>query len=425
MSTPPPPVDETTTAEPAPDSAVETNGRARRTKRDARLVSFSDVVRAHHRWDVAEEADQETARHDFNAKLDEFERRNHVSVVDAYWCRKDASAVALAEFRQPRPGPVRRFFQKVSRREKVPDLRLYRVTDWVTEDSRKLADLLHACDVLAIKATWGLEGLQRTVVMQWLLAVEAHILGFVESEWRRRSSSADAPETRAGNGRAQTEVARSERAAEMRKAWAKRREQQETAARLDRVYRGTLRELSKIEDYYLQAGEKRARLRYVQGMLLLGVPAVAITAVITGLILNLFFDPFELDSPGVRRFYASMGAGAIGAMFSVLIRMAGRGGGFAVDHELGSVGVMRLGAFRPLVGAVSGVVLVLLFQTNIGPMDVGTAPLAFYVVVGFLAGFSERWTVVVLGGAMRTIDKVDDKPDDGKTGAAASPGSTA
>jgi hypothetical protein len=31
----------------------------------------------------------------------------------------------------------------------------------------------------------------------------------------------------------------------------------------------------------------------------------------------------------------------------------------------------------------------------------------FYVVAAFLSGFSERWTKVVLDGAMRTIAKVD------------------
>jgi hypothetical protein len=98
----------------------------------------------------------------------------------------------------------------------------------------------------------------------------------------------------------------------------------------------------------------------------------------------------------------------------VLIRMSGRGGGFTIDHELGSVGVRRLGAFRPLIGAVSGVIVSFLVQTSLVPIDKQSLSIEFYVVVAFLAGFSERWTKVVLAGAMRTIDKVsdDEKPQE-------------
>ena len=108
-----------------------------------------------------------------------------------------------------------------------------------------------------------------------------------------------------------------------------------------------VRELNKIEDYYQAAGDKRARLHYVAGMIFLGMFAAALAALASAGILWLF-GLLDLDSSGVRRFYACMGAGAVGAVVSVLIRMSGRGGGFTIDHELGSVGVRRLGAFRPL-----------------------------------------------------------------------------
>jgi hypothetical protein len=391
---------------------------AGRAKPGPRLVSFSDVVRAHFDWDAAaRDGDGErarVARRRFGDRLAAFESRYKVELVDAYWCRKEASAVALAAAREQSPGPLRRVHRRVFGVTEAPDLRLLRVTDWVTGDARKLADLFHRCDVLAIKAMWGLEGFQRTVVMQWLLAVEVHILGFVESESRLVDSGAGLT---AGDGRDPNETGNA-RARTDRRRSPGRRATDQAAARLDRFCRGTMRELSKIEDYYQQAGQKRGRLRYVEGMLVIGMPAVAVAAVLAGLILWIFglWDP---DSAGVRRFYACMAAGALGAIVSVLIRMSGRRGGFTIDNELGAVGVMRLGAFRPLIGAVSGVVLSFLVQTPFLQLDQESFNIEFFVVVAFLAGFSERWTKVVLDGAMRTIEKTGDASDGGGTNGSA------
>jgi hypothetical protein len=49
----------------------------------------------------------------------------------------------------------------------------------------------------------------------------------------------------------------------------------------------------------------------------------------------------------------------------------------------------------------------LLVSTTLVPIEPSAPTFHFYVVAGFLAGFSERWTKVVLDGAMRTIAKVD------------------
>jgi hypothetical protein len=170
-------------------------------------------------------------------------------------------------------------------------------------------------------------------------------------------------------------------------------------------------ELNRIEDYYQAAGEKRARLHYVTGMTLLGTIFVIAAALAAGVALELF-GLLDLHEAGVRRFYACLAAGAVGAVVSVLMRMSGRGGGFTIDHELGAVGVRRLGAFRPLIGAVSGVVVSFLVQTSLVPIDQSSLSIEFYVVVAFLAGFSERWTKVVLDGAMRTVEPTGDAAPD-------------
>jgi hypothetical protein len=116
------------------------------------------------------------------------------------------------------------------------------------------------------------------------------------------------------------------------------------------------------------------------------------------------FDSLDPDNQNVRQFYASVVAGAVGAIVSVLMRMSRTGDDrFTLDHELGSSGVMHLGAFRPIIGAISGVVVALLIKTTLIPIDPTVQQTELYAVAAFLAGFSERWTKVVLGGAMRTI----------------------
>jgi hypothetical protein len=322
-------------------------------------TSFSEVARAHYDWDRGAEAD---AGH-FRDTLEAFEAESG-RIVDAYWCRKDASAVALTVREHPRRGAMRRLLSGDG-----DDYRLHRISDWVTAGTRDLPDLLHDCDILAIKAAKGLEGVPRAVVMQWLMAVEAHVLGFIE---RHRDVEPRPKEL--------AEFMRRQRA-----------------------------ELRRIEAYYHEAGEKRARLRYVEGMLGIGILFVALAALATWGVLALFGFG-DLHDERVREFYAATAAGALGAIVSVMMRMSGRGD-FAIDHELGRTGVLLVGAWRPLIGTVSGIVVYFLVQTPMLPLDDASLTVPFYVVIAFLAGFSERWTRVVLSGAMSTIAERGDDAD--------------
>jgi hypothetical protein len=377
-----------------------------RTRDRALHISFSEVARAHYRWDVEEDkhaAASEEARKAFEDALARFEGQAEGRVVEDYWCQKQASGVALVQIESGPAGRSRRVLKWLRLWYPVPEYRLYRETDWVTVDLPKLANLLHDCDVLAIKARWGLEGIHLAVVIPWLMAVEAHILGFIERDYRRR-------EALRGVSASSATVLPPEVVEPQTDADKARRERQEAEREknAERFYADRLRELNRIEDYYQQAGAKRARLHFVTGMVIFGIPVVALAALVSAGALAVF-SLLDLEAPGVRRFYACMAAGAIGAIVSVLIRMSGRRGGFTIDHELGSAGVRRLGAFRPLIGAVSGVVISLLVQTTLVPIKQGTLTIEFYVIVAFLAGFSERWTKVVLEGAMRTIGNAEEE----------------
>lgn len=314
-------------------------------------VSFSEVVRAHYAWDkqaedMAATDSNRKASQDayaaFDEKLRQFEN-DAGEIIEAYWCRKEASAVALTK----KPLPVRGRLGGVRSREDN-EYRLFRVSDWVTSDAGEIPNLLHECDVLAIKAANGMEGLPQAVVMQWLQAVESHLLGFIE---RHRDLATTKSEMRP--------FIEHERA-----------------------------ELRRIEEYYQRAGEKRARMHYVSGMLL-GVPILAVLAALLVPLL-LPFDAQGLETDAMRAFYVALAAGGIGAVVSVLMRMS-RGDGFTIDHELGSRGVFRLGIYRPLIGAVSGVAVYFLVQTPLLAIDKGTRTFQYYAILAFLAGFSERW----------------------------------
>lgn len=342
-------------------STVSAHGSAVEATNGNGHVSFSELVRAHHDWDAnGGHAASEDVERRYRTVLSGFEA-GAGEIVDAYWCRRVASGVALTR-------RERELRSLIRRRRKKLEYRLHRVSDWVTEDTHELADLLHDCDILAIKAANGLESVPRAVVMQWLLLVESHLLGFIE---------------RAGETRPDREATKRFAAAERA-------------------------ELERIEDYYFRAGEKRAKMRYAEGMIGLGIVFLFLNALITAGILALF-GALDLESASVREFYASAAAGGAGAVISALMRMSGRGS-FQIDHEMTRLEVTLIGAYRPLIGSVSGIVVYFLIKTPLIPLEESALTLPLFVVVAFLAGFSERWTRMVLSGAMRTIGQRESEP---------------
>ncbi len=106
------------------------------------------------------------------------------------------------------------------------------------------------------------------------------------------------------------------------------------------------------------------------------------------------------------------GAGAVGALVSVLARMGTGGGQFSVDFEVGRPLLRRLGLYKPFVGAIFGVALYFLLASGL----LQTQPqshskmLYFYGIVAFFAGFSERFTSVTFGQAEQLITGASPSP---------------
>lgn len=336
-------------------------------------VSFAEVVRVHFEWERALRRgtpDDELERR-FRDALREFQQKEG-ALLHAYWSRRRPSAVALTvrSRRRFKPRPLRRWWPLRGKSRQVDDpltdpdaiIRLHRVTDWVARES-PIADLLHHCDTLGIRVGEILRGTSERIAMQWIYAVQSHLLGFIERT----------------DGKA-------------------------TKAQIDEIVRSQKRELIAIEQYYDRAGDKTARVVYFAGMML-GAFYSAILGGLGALALWLGGWIEEPHVHGIETFFVSYAAGGIGAIVSVMFRMANEDK-FAIDYEVGRPTVRKLGAFRPFIGAIFGVAMYFLISSGLPQVELPETDQAFfyYGIVAFLAGFAERRTKVILGSAEGTLE---------------------
>ena len=299
--------------------------------------------------DRAQNGDVRQLYRSYRRTLDRFED-DAGDIVDAYWCLTDASAVVLTS-KQVRRWPRRH------------DLRLYRATDWVTSAAPRIAALLHHSDSLAMKANQILPSVPKRIALNWIFSEQSFLLGVIE----------------------RTDGKPSERD-------------------LDSVVAEHAEELKRIERYYDRAASKSARLVYFLGMLVGLILLAALGLGILGIIG--VFTELGTHSTQTQNFFASYGAGAIGALVSVMLRMRpDTRAGFSVDYEVGRGPLFWLGAFRPVIGAIFASAIYFALESKF--IQLGTITqqntFTFYAFVGFLAGFSERFTHVIFGEAELTV----------------------
>ena len=320
-------------------------------------TSFSDLVRAHYRrescrtkGDRAELAEAET---EYRDRLKEFESKEG-RIASVYWSTRNASAIAMTVGELQRE---RNLFVDTE-----SEVRLHRLTDWVTEDAESIAEVLHEADVLAIRISEILRGTSERIALRWIFAVEEHLLGHIER-------------------RDKVDPARDEEVAAQQRL-----------------------ELGRIEEYYLRAGAKAARIVYLTGMML-GTTVIVTGAAIAATIISTQPDQWTAN---MQALLLCIGAGAVGALVSVLSRMSSGSDKFSIDFEVGRPLLRRLGLYKPLVGSVFGVALFFLLTSGLSGGVLTTEPtngkrLFFYGIVAFLAGFSERFTGVIFGDVERLI----------------------
>jgi hypothetical protein len=343
---------------------------------------FAGLVWAHYRYERERRKpnpgpELATLEETYSDKLREFQ--GQVGELDhVYWSTRGASAVAMTLEDEPRRaakwlgnlGPaIVEHDQRIS---------LHRLSDWVTAEAPRVADLLHECDLLAIRAGEVLRGTPERIAMRWILGVQEHLLGFVERNMptnRTKELTKEARET--------------------------------LEAREKQLVKEQRAQLVAIERYYHRAASRAGRLVYITGMLM-GLVPVFLLVILLGLLLwvtGLWDRDAEL-------LVLCAGAGAIGALVSAISRMGNpERGKFNVDFELGRPLIRRLGLYRPFLGAIFGVALYFILASGIAQVDVsGDQQLYYYGFAAFLAGFSERFATVMFGTAERRL------PDGGTKG---------
>lgn len=313
-------------------------------------VSFPELVWAHFLWqrEVHEhEILHGEAEQDFQRLLRSFERANG-QIQHAYWCTREASAVAIT---------AQRPYGKLGAWLRLhPVVRFHAVTHWVTRDQPDIAGLLHRCEAMSVKFTELLRHGTQQIAMEWLLAIAGHLLGFADSSATP------------------------------------------TEAQSKAMAESTERELAELEAYYRRAGEETGRIVYFWGMMI-GIAVLGLIGAV-GAVLLWWIGELDWHDPATQNLFASYTMGAVGAVVSVLSRMSsGKRDRFYVDFEVGRPPLRRVASFRPFIGAVFALVLYLALRSDLiqlGSESSGQEPLEYYAVLSFFAGFSERWVRGVL-----------------------------
>jgi hypothetical protein len=293
---------------------------------DTHAVTFSEVVYAHFNWWHHREGARRNAHaaQAFDDARIAFEKR-HGELVNAYWCSHIESAVALTQKKRLRGalGPLWGF---------------HRETDWSTQDFPEVAEQLHRCDELAVRANAVLKSVRQRICMQLVFASASHLLSLVDARAGSTSETAVAD------------------------AVAK-----ESAA------------IDKAEAYYHEAANGQAQMAYFAGMAMV----TAVLSIFAAVYLTLAWA-----TP-----VAALIAGAVGAVVSVVQRI--NSGKFELATDVGGYPCF-LGGLRPLIGGAFAMAISFAFSGGLLHLPVAAGEstdnrrLAL-LVLGFVAGFSERW----------------------------------
>jgi hypothetical protein len=330
---------------PGHAAADATAVREQKEHRELRQVTFPDLTWDHFHWERLRRTgtcDNTKAANRYRQTRAAFEAK-YGEIVGEYWSIVEPSAVALT-FKKA-PLLLSPFIN--DRRE------FHRSTDWVTRHNPQLADVLFDCENLSIRISEVLRYTSESVGLKRIMAVASHVLGVID--------------------RADGKVADAQAVA--------------VAGEEDR-------ELREIRDYYRRAGVRIGLTVYTQGMIIgLLLMTLLVTVVVVPLVL---WGSVKWDAP-LHEILISAAAGAVGAIVSVLQRMASEKSKFAVHYDLGKRTLYMLGSNRPVLGVVFGVFTYFVLASGIlgTSPPTGTNPLYYYGSLAFVAGFSERFTRVL------------------------------
>jgi hypothetical protein len=305
----------------------------------ARTPTFAELVYAHFDW-WKQRQDPSVNGKAAASFHDALHRyeRKHGEVVHAYWCSHVESAAALTE--KPRGISWA-----------TPVTEFHRESDWATQNAPDIARELHRCDELAVRARIVLRGIRQRICLRLVMSSAAHLLSLVDA----RATHND-----------ETKVA------------AALQEEREA--------------IDKAEQYYCDAANGQAQIVYFTGM----VFTAALIALVVGICLAAGWAGPE---------YAALISGAIGAVVSVVQRI--NNGHFDLEYDVGRPYAFFLGGLRPLIGGAFALAIAFAFNSGVLhlPLNQQHTPAQEHfalVVIGFLAGFSERFAQDTLAAAAQT-----------------------
>jgi hypothetical protein len=301
--------------------------------------SFTELVYAHFAWwQEIHESDTPGRATATYREVLEDFERRHGEVASAYWCSEVQSGAALTEKKRSLPWLT-------------PISTFHRESDWATQNAPDVARELYRCDDLAVRAKIVLKGIRQRICLRLVMASASHLLSLVDSRAKHTDDAA-------------------------------------AAATLEHERKA----LDEIEAYYCQAANGQAQIVYFTGM----VFSAALISLVVGLFL-------ALGSAGAV--FSALIAGAVGGVVSVIQRI--NAGHFDLEYDVGRPYAFFLGGLRPLIGGAFALAIAFAFKSGVLHLPLSTNHSASeehfaLVVLGFVAGFSERFAQDTLAAVANT-----------------------
>lgn len=159
---------------------------------------------------------------------------------------------------------------------------------------------------------------------------------------------------------------------------------------------GLRRHIEHAEQLLVSAATNTAQSRYLRGVAW-GALGIAVVSVLGGITL------YEFDLAATTAI--ALPAGALGAVISVLQRLTS--GTLDIDFRAPKNRLWIFGFVRPWIGGVLGMVVYAALQSGLLGLQTqepsGTGPqLAYFGIIGFLAGFNERFAQDVVSRSSRS-----------------------
>jgi hypothetical protein len=365
------------------DALVEARFRREEARLQYGQASPEDEERFQNTWRAFEEA--------------------HGRIIHEYWTSSAAGGVVVTElWRNMSFGETRLRFKR-SR------VLFHRFTGSFGRRYPDADELLFSGDALAAICEEVLRGPTQRIALTQVYTAASQLLSSLDAIAFSDRDRVEPPEPERPDGLNPAEDERWRKERDLRRAErSEERElmEEERKARLRRAEYGYKKALARADRFYRDGARQSAQFYYFKGML---VGALVVSAMVLAftLLLPLLVKLWGLDlsEKDAAAGFAAAVAGALGACVSVMWRMTA--GTFREDAIFGADNLARLGAFRPFLGSMFGLILYVALQAKVIsetyiPDDPGWY---FYIFLAFLAGFSERLVPDFLGDTGRGLSR--------------------